>query len=463
MDLLLRNVEIRGRGGLDVLVSDGVIVQVGAGLRSSGLTLDGGGGALIPGLADHHIHLLATAARADTVDLAKARGPDHVTELLRTATSSRPVATWVRAAGYHERHCGAVTRDLLDRIAPDHPVRVEHQSGSLWILNSPALEIVATADAPDCVERDAAGRATGQVWRGEDWLRRQIGQTAPDLAALGARLSALGLTEVMDASRSTDASAAGLLAEAHRNGHLPQRLGLMSGGPLEAPDGGEFVVGPVKFLLDEHELPDLDQLAAQIVVARQQGRQVAFHCVTYGELAYALAALDIVGSGEGDRIEHGGLIPAEAIPELAARRLTIVTQPGFIHSRGERYLQDVEPEAVRDLYRCASLLRGGAALASSSDAPYGNIDPWASMRTAVQRQTRNGKIIGADERVTPEEALRLHLGALANPGGPERRIEVGARADLCLLSSSMRDVLRHLDAEQVTATAIGGRVVYRRD
>src|SRR5262249_52178348 len=156
---------------------------------------------------------------------------------------------------------------------------------------------------------------------------------------------------------------------------------------------------------------ELDDFTARIEGARTQGRAVAVHCVTAGEFALTLAAFEIAGARPGDRIEHGGLIPAEAIPVLKALGLTVVTQPAFVFERGDRYLAEVEPAEQGDLYRCASLLAAGVPVAGSSDAPYAAPDPWAGMAAAIARRTRGGRPIGPSEGVAPDAALALWLGA----------------------------------------------------
>jgi len=185
------------------------------------------------------------------------------------------------------------------------------------------------------------------------------------------------------------------------------------------------------------------------------------HCVTAAELALTLAAFDVAGAAVGDRIEHGGVIPIEAIARLKALGLTVVTQPAFVRERGDRYLAEVEPRDQPDLYRCASLIAAGVPVAFSSDAPYASPDPWAGIAAATRRTTREGRPLGADERVGASEALAMYLGEAA--GGPARRVEVGAPADLCLLANPLKDALAASSAELVRATFIGGRVVFYAD
>jgi predicted amidohydrolase YtcJ len=375
------------------------------------------------------------------------------------ALAARPAGAWLRATGYHERTAGELDRTVLDRLAPANPVRVQHQTGALWVLNSRALEALG-ADLPPQVERDAQGRPTGRIWRGDAWLRGRLEGSAPSLAPLGRRLASFGITGVTDASATTDGAATALLAAARRSGDLPQRLMLMSAGPLERPDDGAYVVGPVKLLLDDARLPDLDAMVQVIAGARRQGRGVAVHCVTAAEFALTLAALQIAGARPGDRIEHGGVIPAAAIPLLAEAGLTVVTQSAFVFERGDRYLAEVEPGDQGDLYRCASLLAAGVRVAGSSDAPYASPDPWTGIAAAIQRRTRAGAPIGPDERVAPQRALELYLGAGSDPGGPPRRAEPGAPADLCLLTGSLAEALAEPTAERVRATWVDGRLVW---
>jgi len=458
--LILRDVEVAGRAGLDVRLEHGRIAAIGARLPRGGQEIDGQGGALIPGLADHHIHLFALAAQRDSVTLGGVDGPDSFRLRIKAATAARPDGAWVRVTGYHERMAGDLTRAALDAIAPSHRLRVQHQTGSLWVLNSLALAAVESADAPPSLERGPDGAPTGRLWRGDAWLRTRIGADPPPLAPLGRQLAAYGITHLTDASVTTDADAAARLADAHRAGELPQRLTLMSGGALDAPADGAFAVGPVKVLLDDHALPEFDDFTLRIARARRWGRAVAVHCVTAGELALTLAAFEAAGAHPGDRIEHGGVIPAAAIAQIRALGLTVVTQPAFVRERGDRYLAEVDPAEQPDLWRCASLLATGVPVASSSDAPYASPDPWTGIAAAIDRTTSGGATLGASERILADAALALYLGAPTAPGGPATRTEVGMIADLCLLGAPLRDVLAAPGAEHVNATFIGGGLVY---
>jgi predicted amidohydrolase YtcJ len=459
--LVIRDVEVERCVGLDVWIEDGRVAEIGAGLPCRGEELDGKGGALIPGLVDHHIHLFALAAQAESLTLDGVASAAGFRARIEAALAARPPGGWLRVTGYHEAMAGELRREALDAIAPRHPIRVQHQTGSLWVLNGLALVAVGAAGATaPSVERDAAGLPTGRIWRGDAWLRERLADSPQSLAAVGRRLAAFGITAVTDASVTTNADAAARLAAAHRAGELPQRLTLMSGGGLEAPGDGAFAVGPVKVLLDDHDLPPLDDFIARIGQARTWRRSVAVHCVTAGELALTLAAFGAAGACAGDRIEHGGVIPVEAIGVIRALGLTVVTQPAFVLERGDRYLAEVDPREQADLYRCASLIAAGTPVAASSDAPYASPDPWRGIAAAIERKTLGGQVLGASERIGAAEALAIYLSAPDAPGGAPRRVEQGVAADLCLLKTPLREALESPSASLVAATLIDGRLIY---
>jgi hypothetical protein len=78
------------------------------------------------------------------------------------------------------------------------------------------------------------------------------------------------------------------------------------------------------------------------------------------------------------------------------------------------------------------------------------------MAAAVARRTATAETLGSSERVSPADALALYLGATDAPGGPPRRVEVGAPADLCLLKIPLAEALVAPSAELVRTTLIGG-------
>lgn len=444
--MLITRAEVDGRI-VDVAVDGGVVRAVGPDLPTAdALVVDAAGGALIPGLHDHHLHLLAMAAARDSVRLDAAMGPADLDQVVAAAHRRLPPRAWLRGVGLDDRH-GPVDRTRLDRLAPGRPVRVQHRSGAAWVLSSAALALVGRADSPD-----------GWLHRVDDlvgWPRE-----APDLGPVADRLAHLGVTGVTDATPFSDPSTADLLAAARRSGDLPQRV-VITGGPHRAGDPAPAGLerGPVKVVVADDALPGIEDLVGAFRAARGAGRTVAVHCVTRIGLVLALAAWQEVGSVPGDRIEHGSVIPVELVSRVADLDLRVVTQPGFIAERGDRYLAEVECDDRPHLYRCGSLLEAGIAVAGSTDAPFGPEDPWVAIATAVTRRTATGAAVGAGEAIEPHRALDLFLGAADDPGGPPRRVVPGVAADLCLLDRPLPAALADPSAAHVRSTWIAGASV----
>jgi len=67
--MLILNAEVDGRGPFNVRLDEGRIAAAGRHLEAlaGDVVLDAEGGALLPGLHDHHIHLFALAAAHESV------------------------------------------------------------------------------------------------------------------------------------------------------------------------------------------------------------------------------------------------------------------------------------------------------------------------------------------------------------------------------------------------------------
>jgi predicted amidohydrolase YtcJ len=457
--LLLRQAEVAGER-VDVRVEDARITAMSAPGSGSGadVEIECGGGALLPGLHDHHLHLLSMAAEAGSVDVSV-----DLDRRLRQAHASALPGQPVRAVRYDEGAEGPLDRFRLDALAPGRAVRVQHRSGALWVLSTAALAQVGAFEATGVdLERDDQGVPTGRLFRLDTWLRQRLPPAAPlDLAPIGRRLASLGVTGVTDCTPAAAGDYFETLARAVRTGALPLTV-MTTGGPeLAAADPPPPLRrGPVKIVIPDHELPALDELRAWFETARRPGRPVAVHCVTRAALLLALAVWREVGSVPGDRVEHAAVTPAELVADLAQLSLTVVTQPAFVAARGDAYLREVEPSDRPDLYRCASLLEGGVPVGGSTDAPFGPDDPWTAMRSAMERRAASGQAVGADRGLAAAAALALFLGPLDDPGGPVRRVAVGAPADLCLLAVPLGTALRAPASGQVAVTIAGGECSY---
>jgi predicted amidohydrolase YtcJ len=454
--MLIRGADVWQHGLGDVRIEGGRVVAIGSlSEQADEDVIDALGGCLLPGLHDHHIHLAALAVKGASVGCGP---PEVVDEAGLAYALARPGEGWLRGIGYHESVVGMLDTALLDRLVPHRPVRIQHRSGRMWFLNSPALDALLSRSAPP----PGLDRVTGRLFDEDHWLRATLGSVPPSFQAVSARLASIGVTGLTDMSPANDAATARHFCGEQHSGRLVQKAVLA--GSLALADGefdARLGLGPAKLHLHEAAFPDLDDTVEFAKAAHGQGRAVAVHCTTEAELVFALAVLEAAGAMRGDRIEHAGIAPDALVDEMARIGLHAVSQPHFIAERGDTYAADIEQRDLPALYRLRAFTDAGVTLAGGSDAPYGDADPWASMAAAVARRTRGGLVLGAEEALTPEQAVGLWL---ADPLDltRQRGITPGAPADLCLLDRDWAAARTRLSAADVRLTLIDGRVVHDR-
>jgi predicted amidohydrolase YtcJ len=421
---------------------DGVIVDVRVGVRIDDVAdtlaprpgedvLDAAGGTVLPGLHDHHVHLHSAVAAETSIRVGPPQIRDRAGLATALACAEAGEDGWIRAVGYHDSVAGPLDRAALDALVPTVPLRVQHRSGLLWILNSAGLVRVGLAGHPD-----------GRLRSTDSWSDA-LSRSETNLADLSGRLCRYGVTGITDATPDLDIADIVRLSELHRHGELGQHV---------------HCLAPGKRILHEDDL-DLEQLAGWIAERHRDGGPVAIHCVTAAQLLVTIAALREAGTHPGDRIEHAAVVPSDCLADVAGLAVTVVTQPNFVAERGDQYLDEIPAAEHDQLWRVASLLRAGVPVAFSTDMPFGNGDPWAAMRAAVHRTTPSGAVLGIDECISARTALTMFLGRPDQPTQP-RAVEPGEPADLCVLSVPPETALAELDAGMVAATVIGGEIAY---
>lgn len=445
--VLVRGVTLDG-ARLDCRVVAGVVAELAPDLvpGPEEEVVDGLGGALLPGLHDHHVHAFAAAAAAGSLDL---RGGPLPSPGPGGATASG--RAWVRAVGLGDDDATSID---LDRVWPDRPVRVQHRSGALWVLNSRAIDLLGAVLEP-------AERADGRVWRADARLGEALGRLDPwgvedDLGSWGEELAARGVTGLTDATVGLEATGLAVVRE-----HVPQRV-----VSLGAEDDGL----PVKVVAGDHGTDEgvdsWSDLVAAVHAARDRGRPVAVHAVSATALAMVLAVLDDVGVVPGDRVEHAAVCDDAAADRLAELGVTVVTQPSIAARRGRAMLEASEPEDRPWLWRIAGLRARGVRVVLSSDAPYGDPDPWATIRLAVSGLTTDRSPWVHDQTIPAREALASYLTRPEDPAGPVRTVHPGTTADLCVLDAPLDVVLDRVvggDTDSpVRLTVVDGQVVSTR-
>ncbi|MDI6857987.1 MAG: amidohydrolase [Dehalococcoidia bacterium] len=458
--------------------------------------IDCGGRTVIPGFIDAHCHLLAYAASLLSLDVSprSVASVADIQRILRDRASKTPPGDWIRAVGYDEtalaekRH---PTRRDLDAAAPNHPVRLVHQSGHASVLNSLALSLAGITieseePAGGCIDRDLeTGEPTGLLLEMDSLLEEVVPPISEEELAHGvreaaARFLAQGVTSVQDATATNGIREWHLFRSLIGERHLPLNVTLMEsidslGWVPEEELDGRLRRGPIKIALSElgdEIYPGEQEIDEMVWEAHRRGRQVAVHAVTERGIASTLGAIEralsrLYRSDHRHRIEHCSVCPPELARRLGAAGVIVVTQPSFLHFSGDRYLSQVPPEDLPHLYPLARLRAAGVEVAASSDAPVTPPAPLRSVASAVMRRSAGGRALSPEEGVDVEEALRMHTLS-----GARAAFEEGVRgslapesdADIVVLSADPTAVPADKIADiGVEMTIVRGEVAWRAD
>ncbi len=455
------------------------------------------GATMLPGFIDPHCHPLALGAALHAVDCSPGAAASITQIVQRIAqAAAESDADWIRVRGYDEllldekRHPTAVD---LDRAAPGRRVRLTHGSGHGDVLSTAALHAVGlrsdTAPPPGgTIERDPdTGELTGVLFEMGGWLRERMPPPGPGMLrnyaeTASAAFVTAGVTALTDAGRDNTSARMTLYAALVAESRFQPRPTVMlspgsahpgpKGSPSEESPGVRAGAVKTAVTFSGGEMhPDFDSLVDVMRSAHRAGRQIAVHAVELEAVVMACEAFATLAprseiASMRHRIEHASECTPDIARSIAAAGLSVVTQPGFIHERGGRYIsawRNGGPE-LRDLYAVKSLLGAGLRVAGSSDAPFGPVAPLAGIQTALTRISSSGKPVGPEQSVPVMEALRMYGPAAAWMDFQEAEagtIEPGKRADFVLLDADPAAVPpTEIASIRVLATLIGGELVH---
>ncbi|WP_157976526.1 amidohydrolase [Parahaliea mediterranea] len=456
--------------------------------------------ALIPGLIDSHGHITMQARLIDYVNASSPPvGPveniQDIQQLLRERLATNPPASgqWLLAYGYDDsllaenRH---PTRADLDKVSADVPIFMMHVSGHLGTANSAALEAagvdentpdpeggvfrrIAGTNIPNGVVEESATHAlmmsqylasSGDTEKFKAQMKKAIDYFASfgittiqdgaanmgDVAVLR-EMAASGDIKadivMVPVARDLDfAEVARLRAEGYQNG---VRIGgvkfVLDGSPQgrtawttepyeENPEGVEGpytaypTVKPVDFKAQADELLHL-------------GVPIYMHGNGDAAIDLAMDAVDAAFDGETLPDHRSVIIHAQVMrPDQVDRAKALAMVPSFYSAHsffwGDWHRQSFGDERAFHISPAASALKKGVHFTIHNDTPVVPPDMMRLMWIAVNRETRHGVTLGADERLSPYDALYAMTQAGAYQYFEEDTkgsLTVGKQADLVIL------------------------------
>lgn len=486
--------------------------------------VSGDGVVLTPGFADAHNHMVWYGLSLAELDLSGCASLAEVYELVERRAATLPSDGWVIGSGYDDFVLGGhPSRAALDRAGGGRAVWLKHRSAHMCVVSSSILAeigiLAGTASVPDggVVGTDETGQPTGLLAEQAQQLVDSLVKPYPveELAAAVARAArryvAEGLTHVTEAGvgggwigHSPAEAAAYQLAR--QRGELCLRVELMPASEVlhPLPDdtiglglglrtgfGDDFLsIGPMKIFTDGALSSrtaavtqpfnghgglgvlgdDPEVLRARMLDAHRSGWRIAAHAIGDRAVDLTLDTLEEAHRtsprpGVRHRIEHAGMVRPDQLPRMVRLGVVPVPQARFLYEIGDTMAESIGPERVPWLYRHRSFLDAGLRVPGSSDRPcVGTGAPLAGMRSMVERSTRAGVVLGDDERVDANEALRAYTTHAAYASHQEHRrghLAGGALADLVLLDEDPTTIASSKLADvEVVATLVAGEVVH---
>lgn len=271
-------------------------------------------------------------------------------------------------------------RSELDACCP-FPLRIRHRTGHASLLNTAAFELLSDIPLSARVEPDDSGTPVMLIGV-ESWLNALSGRPLRPVLLEGLKLAGQ-LFQEQGIDRIWDATP--------RDGHSVKEFrGLLeeSGFPVDVrcmqdPMEAGFVGTHLKLFPEK-----LGGLLGKVIrTAHARGMPVAIHVASEEELEAALSALESSsGCGKPDRLEHVPLVSHEQARRIARIRATVVSHPGWLVSRRDKYRLTLTSKQRAALFPFRMLVETGVDLAFSSDAPIESPNPAIWQQVAIERE-----------------------------------------------------------------------------
>lgn len=528
VDAAFRRVDAIAVGGGRVLAAGRTaVVRRRAGPRTESINLRGR--TVLPGANDTHLHglLWGYGQPPFTVDVTypTVRSIADVVERVRQAAAGRAPGQWIQGTGWDQRYFAegrAPTRQDLDQAAPDNPVVLNEFSFHAVWANSKALALAGitreTTSPSGVIVKDAAGEPTGVLLEEASTLIRRA---IPPYSAAERRqgfdnamalISSNGITSYTDPlvdpegiAFYADMAAAGklkgrvtmLLGGGRTAGDLRQALGgcrmppgidprwcrmagvkIVADGiptnnktawlhqPYEGGGNGSLLVGEGS---DDQRVAELE---AMIGVAHDAGWQVGTHATGDRTIDVTVEAYAKVLARKPDRSRRHYLIHADLVSPATLRRMARLGIGANFNSTIKYLIADGQVASIGPVraayewpYRTA--LQSKVMVTTGSDAPVTDGNWRQGIATCVTRTGKqSGKVSGAGERITLDQAIWSHTAAGAWQDHAERwkgTLVPGMAADLVVLDGAIGRVDPDgIGAMKADVTVVNGAIVFQR-
>lgn len=515
-------------------VSNGHIIGIGSladveGLVGASTKIVKPEGTVIPGLIEPHMHIWTSLLNLTWLDVShdECATFDDVVATLKTEAAKTADGQYVLAKLFDPSlYPGEpdLTRDILDRIAPNNPVIVMNASMHYLYVNSASLALAkiddTTQDPPGGTFKRANGHLTGVVGEAPAMLMLMASFPKPTPADMASGIrhilnacASQGVTSLREAATGTLAgvSELAMLHQLNAAERLPVRVStaqfaIMQGQATPADVAATWkAAGVTPFSGDDMVRADAwkvvtdgsnqgrsgyffqpylgedtgghanwspEGLRAALTAGLDDGWQIMVHTNGDAAVEMALEAMEelLPRYGSNDlrhRFEHVSFTTDDQLTRMAAANISPSFLMNHVYYWGAAFRDTIlGPERADRLDRVSSSIKAGLRPSFHSDYNVSKVHPLQSARTGVLRQLQaDGSVLNASEAATAAQALAaITTNAAWQIHADDRgSLEVGKRADFAVVDTDpWSSEPGGWDKIVVNETYIDGTLAYQR-
>lgn len=475
------------------------------------------GKTLYPGFIDTHSHIEMYAAWASYPYCGGTETMQEALDILQRHASAHPEQPVVMGYGYDDtatRDGRGPTAAELDALFGDRPAVLAHISIHAAYVNTAMFRLMGVdpdkpSDNVEVVCDD--GRPTGLVT--ENMALRALAQLPP-VAAADLKQGLLKAMEKYNEQGFTSTIGGGLglggidnamtlqvLGELEREGKMTVRCHMpvfttgyraaKAAGLLESSGSPYVRIHGIKIVTDGSiqaftaammggypTHPDVrpecivsqEDMDAFVYEAHAAGQQVVAHGNGDGAIERVILAMEKAQKRCPRANPHHLLIHCQTASDSQLERMKAVgLEPSFfvlhVWNWGDRHKAIfLGPERAARIDPCGSAVRLGMPFSLHADTPVLPQMTMQSVHTAVNRISRNGELLGPDQRVSPLEAMRAYTtyaAAMTLDEANRGSIEPGKLADFTLLDRDPRSIAPETIKDTIILSVVsGGRPVW---
>jgi predicted amidohydrolase YtcJ len=455
------------------------------------------GASVIPGLSDNHDHLYNSAKVMRGIDLVGATSTAEVVRRLRDGFGkAKPGETVFGSVGWR----APLTRKDLDQISADVPIVALRARRGAAVMNSAALKKAGISKDVQSymgkeIPKDSSGELTGETpdYPAGLFVVDKVvplptpGEEEQWIEAGQKQRNALGITSIRDLSNWPHGMRA--FVRMWRQGRLTVRVSM--GLELAVSDPADLarqqMVTPgfgdhwlrIDSAGERPHPPEgdatLEEYKALMLELNRLGWRHSPHVGTNEALEEVLQAYEAADRESPIRnkrwvVEHIPNVTPPLMERLAKLNVIVSTNmAGYtgnydaaVRSLGEQQAQRHTP--VREMLDHHLVVIAGSDYGGPNPDTKTSNNPFVPLYYYVSRKTRESRVLGPQEKISREEALRIATNNNAFATWEENvkgSIEPGKLADFLVLSGDFMTIPEdEIIKLHPLATYVGGRKVY---